>query len=99
MMKVNVMKISSRMNHHGKLFAKLVDAPTNLPNDMMSSEDPSTPLLQVLLSLSTGIIKDYYQHLGGKMGELNDQKKQMVATAIVRKRGERIWVMGSDACV
>ena len=53
-------------------FAKLV---ANLPNDMMASEDPSTPLLQVLLSLSTDIIKDSYQNIGGKMGELPDLKK------------------------
>ena len=84
------------MNLRATSFVKLV---ANLPNDMMDSEDLSTPLLQVLLSLSTDIIKDSYQHLGGKMGELNDQKKQTVATAIMRKRGERIWVMGSDACV
>ena len=66
---------------------------------MMNSEDPSTPLLQVLLSLSTDIIKDYYQHLGGKMGDLPDLKKRTVVEAIVRKWGERICVMGSDACV
>ena len=64
---------------------------------MMASEDPSTPLLQVLLSLSTDIIKDSYQHLGGKMGELPDLKKQMVAEVIVRKWGERICVMRTDA--
>ena len=68
------------MNQCAKSFAKL-DA--NLPNDMMASEDPSTPLLlQVLLSLSTDIINDYYQHLGRKMGELPDEmemrKRRMV---------------------
>ena len=65
----------------------------------MASEDPSTPFLQVLLSLSTDIIKDSYQHLGGKLGELPDLKKRTVAEAIVRKWGEKIWVMGSDASV
>ena len=84
------------MNQRVTSFAKLV---ANLPNDMMTSEDPSTPLLQALLSLSTAIIKDSYQNLGGKMGELSDLKKQTVAEAIVRKWGERICVMGSDACV
>ena len=57
---------------------------------MMDSEDPSNPFLQVLLSLSTGIIKDSYQHLGGKMGQLPDQKKRTAAAAIVRKWGEMI---------
>ena len=33
------------------------------------------------------------------MGELPDHKKWTVAAAIVRKWGERIWVMGSDMCV
>ena len=84
------------MNLRVTSFAKLV---TNLPNDMVASEDPSTPFLQVLLSLSTGIIKDSYQNLGGNMGELPDLKKQTVAEAIVRKWGESICVMGSDACV
>ena len=71
----------------------------NLPNDMMDSEEPSTPLLQVLLSLSTDIIKDTYQHLGRNMGEFLDLKKRTVASAIVWKWGERICVMGSDVCV
>ena len=53
---------------------------------MMDYEDPSTPLLlQVLLSISTDIIKDYYQHLGIKMGKLPDLKKRVVAAAIVQK--------------
>ena len=78
------------------MFAKLV---ANLPNDIMASEDPSTPLRQVLLSLSTDIIKDSYQHLGRKMGEFPDLKKLTVAEAIVRKWGERICVMGSDTSV
>ena len=97
--KVNALKRAVRMNQHGKSLAKLVEATANLPNDMMASDDSSTPLLQVLLSLSTDIIKDSYQHLGGKMGQLPDQKKLTVAAAIVRKWGERIWVMGSDVCV
>ena len=59
--------------------------------------DPLTPLLQVLLSLTTDIIKDLYQNLGGKMGELPDLKKRTVAEAIVRRWGERICVMGSDS--
>ena len=84
------------MNLRVTSFAKLV---ANLPNDIMASEDPSTPLLQVLLSLSTNIIKDSIQHLGGKMGEFPDLKKRTVAEAIVRKWDERICVMGSDASV
>ena len=69
------------MNQRFKLFAKLV---TNLPNDRMASKEPPNPLLlQVLLSLSTRFIKDLYQHLGGKMGEFPDLKKQTVSVAIV----------------
>ena len=76
------------MNQGAKSFAKLV---ANLPNDMMASEDPSTPLLlQVVLSLSTKITKDFYQRLGGKRGEFHDMRKRMVRAAIVRKWGERI---------
>ena len=99
MIKVNALKRSIRMNQCGKSFVKLVDANANLPNDTMYSEYPSTPLLQVLLCLSTNIIKDSYQHLGGNMGNLPNQKKQAVAEAIMREWGERIWVMGSDTCV
>ena len=94
--KVNALKRAARMNLCATLFAKLV---ANFPNDRMASEDPSTPLLQVLLSLSTDIIKDSYQYLGGKMGELPDLKKRTMAEAIVWKWGERICLMGSDACV
>ena len=85
------------MNQSAKSFAKLVD---NLPNNMMASEDPYTHLLlQVLLYLSTNIIKDSCQNLGGKMGEFPDLKKWTVASTIVQKWGVRIWVMVSDACV
>ena len=85
------------MNQRAKPFAKLF---TNLPNGMMTSEEPSAPLfLQVLLSLSTDIIKYSYQHLGVNMDELPDLKKRTVVATIVRKWGERIWVMVSDACV
>ena len=46
------------MNQHGKLFTKLIEVTANLPNDIMASEDPSTPLFQVLLYLPTDNIKD-----------------------------------------
>ena len=85
--KVNALKRAACMNQRATLFAKLV---ANLPDDMMASEDPSTPHLQALLSISTYIIKDSYQHLGGNMGELPDLKKRTVLEAIVRKWGERI---------
>ena len=73
--KLNALKRAARMNLRATSFAKLV---ANLPNDTMNSEDPSTPLLQVLLSLSTNIIKDSYQHLGRNMGEFPDLKKRTV---------------------
>ena len=94
--KVNALKRASRINQRATLFAKLV---ANLPNEIMVSEDSSTPLLQVLLSLSTDIIKDPCQHIGGNMSELPDLKKWTVPTAFVTKWGESICVMGSDACV
>ena len=86
--KLNTLKRAAHMNQHDKSFAELF---ANLPYKMVDSEDPSTPiLLQVLLSLSTDIIKNSYQHLGGKMSGLPDLKKRTVAAAIVRKWGERI---------
>ena len=90
--KVNALKRAARMNLRATSFTKLV---ANLPNEKMDSEDPSTPVLQVLLSVSTEIIKESYQHLGGKMGELLDPKKSTVAAEIMRKWGERICVMRS----
>ena len=58
---VNAVKRAAHMNQHAKPFTKLV---ANLPNYMMASEYPFTPLLlQVLLSLSTDIITESYQHL------------------------------------
>ena len=92
---VNALKRAAHINQRAKSFAELV---ANIPNDMMYSEDPSTPLpLQVLLSLSTDITKDSYHRLGGKMGEFPDLNKRTVRVAIVQKWGERIWVMGRDA--
>ena len=93
---VNDLKRAARINQRTTSFAKLF---TNLPNDMMPSEDNSTPLLQVLIYLSTDTIKDYYHNLDGKMGELPNLKKRTVAAAIVRKWGESICVMGSDECI
>ena len=93
---INALKRAARINQRATSFAKLV---ANLPNDIMASEENSTPLLQVLIYLSTDIIKDSYQNLGGKMGEFPDMKKRTVAATIVRKWGERIYVMGIDACV
>ena len=95
--KANALKRANCMNQRSKSFAKLI---ANLPNHMMSSEGPSTALLlQVLLSISTGIIKEFYQNLRGNMGDLPDLKKRTVAAAIVRKWVENIWVMKRDACV
>ena len=95
--KVNDLKRAAYMNQHTNFPTELV---TNPPNYTMDYEYPSTPLLlQVLLSLSTDTIKDSYQHLDGKMGELTDLKKRTVEAAIVQKWGERIWVMVSDTCV
>ena len=99
MIKVNALKRAAHMNQSGKSPAKLVKATVSLPNDMMASEEPSTPLLRFLLSLSTNIVKDSYHNLGGKMGGLPDKKKRAVAAEIMRKWGEKIWVMGSDACI
>ena len=91
---MNALKRAARMILRTTSFAKLV---TNLPNDIMASEYPSSPIfVQFLLSLATDIIKDSYQHIGGKMGELPDLKKRTVAAAIVRKWGDSIWVMGRD---
>ena len=92
--KVNAMKRSARMNQRANPFPKLV---ANLPNDMMSSEEPSPPLLlQVLLSLSTDIIKDFYHRIGRNMGELLDLKKRTAVAEIVQRWGDRIWVIGRD---
>ena len=63
--KVNALKKAARINQRDRSSTKRF---ANLPNDMMASEENSTSILQVLLSLSTDIIKDSYQHLDGKMG-------------------------------
>ena len=94
--KLYALKKAAYMNQFAKSLENLV---ANLPNYMMFSEDPFTPLLQFVLSLSTYIIQYSYQHIGGKMGELPDQNKRTVVATIIRKWGERIWVMGSDVCV
>ena len=81
--KVNFPKRAARMYQRAELSAKSF---SSLPKEMMASEYPSTPLLlQVPLSLSDYITKDYYQNLGGKTGQFPDLKKRMVATAIVWK--------------
>ena len=46
--KVNYLKRDAHINQRATSFTKIV---TNIPNDMMVSEDNSTPLLQVLIYL------------------------------------------------
>ena len=70
--KVNALKRDAFINKRAASFAKLI---ANLPNVMIASEENSTPLLQVLISLSTDIIKGSYQNLGVNMGEFPDLKK------------------------
>ena len=50
-------------------------------------------------SLSTDTIKNFYDNIGIRMGELHDLKKRTVVAAIVRYWGERIWVMGRDTLI
>ena len=68
-----------------------------IPNNTKTSEDHSDPLLQVILSLSTGAIKDAFYHIGGNIGEFSNQKKRTVAVEILRKWGRII--VGIGACV
>ena len=84
------------MNLRATSFAKIV---ANLPNDIMASEYSSTPLFQIPLSLSTDKIKDSYQHIGKKMGELPDLKKRTVEEAILQRWGERVCVVRNDVIV
>ena len=60
MIKRNALKRVAHMNQCIKSSEKLVEETANLPNYMMAYMYPSTPLLQVLLLLSTNIIKDSY---------------------------------------
>ena len=99
MIKINALKRAARMNQHGKLVAKIYEVTAKHPNDMMDYEYPSTPLIQVLVSLPTYTIKDSYHNLGGKTGQFPDHKKRTAAAAIMQKWGESIWVMGWDVCV
>ena len=43
MIKINDLKRAAHMNQHGKLFAKLFEANTNLLKDMMPPEYPPPP--------------------------------------------------------
>ena len=72
MINVNALKSTARMNQRRNSLAKLFGVIAKFPNDVMASEDPSTPLLQVLPSLSTDTIKYYYHHIGGNMGNFPD---------------------------
>ena len=81
--KVNAFKKSARVTKCGRSFTKLLEATAKFPINMNNSDDPSNPLLQVLLSLSTYTIKEYFYHLGRNIGEFPDQNKWMVAVEIV----------------
>ena len=72
---MNPFKKYSRITNRGISFDKLLAETSKLPSDMKTSEDPSDPLIQVVLSLSTNTIKEAFYHLSGKIGESSDQKK------------------------
>ena len=78
--KVNALKKSSHIIKRGRSFAKLLEATSKLHRHMKTSEDPRDPLIQFLLSLYTDSIKKYFYYLGGKIGDLDDQKKWTVAS-------------------
>ena len=46
---INALKRATRMNQYENSFAKRCEITVNLPNDIIDSENPSTPLLQFLL--------------------------------------------------
>ena len=95
--KVNAFLKYVRVTKCGSSFAKLFAATSKIPNNTKTSEDHSDPLLQVILSLSTGAIKDAFYHIGGNIGEFSNQKKRTVAVEILRKWGRII--VGIGACV
>ena len=82
--KVNAFKKASLVTKHGRSFAKLLTSTFNLLRDTKTSEDPSNPLLQFLLYLSTDTIKEDFYHIGGNISELSNQKKRTVAEEIVQ---------------
>ena len=95
--RVNAFKKSDRVTKHGSFFAKLLESTSELHRDMKTSEDSGEPLLQVPLPLSTNSIKGNFYHLGGKIGEFLDQKKQTVTSDIGWKWGKKI--LGQCACI
>ena len=50
MIKANALKRDAHMNQRGKSFTKLVEVTSKIPNNIVASEDPSTPLPQVPFS-------------------------------------------------
>ena len=94
---MNAFKKSACVTKRGISPAKLLEAIAKIPSDMKTSEDPSDPLLQVLLFLFTKTIKYSFYRLDGKIGELSYQKKRTVVEDIVQKWGQSI--LGSGGCV
>ena len=79
-LKMNAFKKAVSVTKHGSSFAKLLAVTDNSPSNTKTSEDPRDPLIQFLLSLYTDSIKKDFYYLGGKIGDLDDQKKWTVAS-------------------
>ena len=94
---MNALKKSARITKCGISFAKLLEATAKLHRDMKNSEDPSNPIIEVLLSISNDTTKEIFYRLGGNIGELSDQKKRTVTSEIVRKWEQSI--LGSHASI
>ena len=57
--KVNGLKKYARVTKRVRSFVKPLAETSNLSSDTKTSEDPSEPLLQILLSLSINTIKEF----------------------------------------
>ena len=83
-------KKAACVTKRGSSFKKLFSPAANLPSNTITTKDHTDSVLQAILPLSTNTIIDASFHLGGKIGELPDFKKQTVAAEITRRWGQHI---------
>ena len=95
--KLNAIKYSTRITKCGSSFLKILEATAKLLSNINTSEDPSNPLLQVLLSISIDTIKETFYHIYSNIIELYGQNKCTVTAMIVQK-WEKI-ILGGIVCI
>ena len=95
MIQGNYVKRKYRIIKIWRSYDNIISTVTNLLSITNTTEDYTDSFLQTIIPLSSETLKDDFFHLGGKIRDLPDQKKQTAAVKIIRRWGKDIIKEGA----